>query len=179
MQRGRNRATIKVPLEEYMQVRGECSLTKSNCYSWWNSKSENIWKPKLKNAKSRLRPARHTSFANILACVACLFDRSSGNCNLESAALAIHLQVPLQKWREHYYRAEGKGRWTGVVNKELTTFHWLNPHLERRGVFLLRSSSAVVTGRESFPCWSSDCLIKASVVFLYSCGFLFGTLKMV
>lgn len=72
VQRGGNRATIKVPLEEYMQVRGESSLTKSDCYSWWNSKSENIWKPKLKNAKSRLRPARHTSFANILAWLVCL-----------------------------------------------------------------------------------------------------------
>ena len=26
-------------------------------------------------------------------------------------------------------------------------------------------NSAVVTGHESFPCWSPDCLIKASVVF--------------
>lgn len=33
-----------------------------NCYSWCSSKSENIWRPKIKHTK---RPARHTSLANI------------------------------------------------------------------------------------------------------------------
>lgn len=60
------------------------------------------------------------------------------NCDLGSAAMARHMQVPMGHGKENAF-IQRKGKLGGLctVNEESVTFHGLSSCQERRGTFLL------------------------------------------
>ena len=53
------------------------------------------------------------------------------NCNVESATMVSHVQIPLHSKRRDTLLQRGKGSWEGLVNKEFLVFHCLAPSQER------------------------------------------------
>ena len=60
------------------------------------------------------------------------------NCDLGSAAMARHMQVPMGHGKENAF-IQRKGKLGGlcIINEESVTFHGLSSCQERRGTFLL------------------------------------------
>ena len=65
-----------------------------------------------------------------------VYSRSVENCNLRSATMASHMQVPERQGKNAFMERKRNLR-RATVNKQSMAFHWLSPAQEGRGCFLL------------------------------------------
>ena len=73
-----------------------------------------------------------------------VYSGSAENCNLGSATMGSHMQVPTQNMFIEQGRKLGEG---AVVNKEFMAFHCLSSCQERRWIFFLLGSAMVLSVR--------------------------------